>query len=369
MQVSSERLNMDELNIYDKYLFALCDCSVDEAKTNDIKFKHLTYDIVKSLVRAGANVNTRTSGGRTPLIRAIKNNNPVMVETLLCFGANPNQEGKHKSHLTVIGKRPLHYAAEFNQEDIVKLLLQYGADVNAKTSENDTPLHYACLLSKSNEVIKLLINHGADVNLYNETGISPIFNAIFFGNKEAVSILLDNNVDINGVNTINDLTPLIVAVKKRDPDMVNFLIDKGADVNLRVKKHEHLNGPTPLHVACKKLLFLEPEFNEYDEVIKTLVKRGAEINAVDFNGNTPLNLMKLEDNYIDMVGYMLLNGANPAIENNSGISPLHKTSNKLKCQNTMKLMKKYSKPKTTIRGIMNETNVGEKINNLNQEGK
>ena len=368
------------LNIYDEYLFNLCECSVGANEASDIKLKHLTYNLVKSLVEAGAYVDALNRFDRSPLLYAIINNNPVMVEVLLSFGANPNIETNYKSYKEEGGESLLHIASLFNQVESVKLLLQYGAEINAKNNKLNTPLHYACACSTSNEVVKLLIERGAEVNSLNEEGTTPIFNAVTQKNFDAINILLENNADINIVSEKVGMTPLIAAITKAGRhhiDLINFLIDKGADVNIRINKYhppnqiELLHGATPLHIACKNLRYIDGNLNHYEEVIKTLIKRGAEINTVDFDGNTPLNVMYLDDrNYIDMVGYMLMKGANPTIENNDGVSPLSKAKAKTyNCYNTVKLMKKYSKPKTTRKKAKEDNHVDKNSIIHDNEGK
>ena len=79
-------------------------------------------------------------------------------------------------------------AAQFNRTDVIRLLLQKGADVNKRDHYGDTFVHYAAI-TNSTEVIALLIEHGASINITNNEGEKPIDKARRLGKKAAVRML------------------------------------------------------------------------------------------------------------------------------------------------------------------------------------
>ena len=131
--------------------------------------------IVELLIANGADVNTKSVTGRTPLDIANKNNKSKIADLLRCHG------GKHgtihgaaldgdieavKEFLAaatnvnvkgVFGQTPLHFAAD---KEIAELLIAKGADVNAKDQDDETPLDWA-IHSKLTEIADLLSKHGA----------------------------------------------------------------------------------------------------------------------------------------------------------------------------------------------------------------
>ena len=95
------------------------------------------------------------------------------------------------------GETPLQLAARYSHNEIVELLIDNGADVNAKDVNGNTPLHLAALFGRK-EVIELLIANGAAVNVKGgNLGGMPLHHAAFEGHKEIVELLLAKSADVN----------------------------------------------------------------------------------------------------------------------------------------------------------------------------
>ncbi|MEM7176041.1 MAG: ankyrin repeat domain-containing protein, partial [Chlamydiota bacterium] len=91
------------------------------------------------------------------------------------------------------GWPPLHYAAFYNSKEVAKILLQHGADVNAKNEDGETPLHYAAFYNNK-EVADLLINAGADKNIKDNDNQTPLDLARKEGHKEMIDLLESKNI-------------------------------------------------------------------------------------------------------------------------------------------------------------------------------
>ena len=109
-------------------------------------------EIVKLLISNGANINVKNRVGMTPLHEASKKE---IAEILLANNANVNARAK--------GITPLHVAASVNDNDVSKILIINGADINAKDDSEITPLHYAVSFY-AREIVQLLITNGVDLN-------------------------------------------------------------------------------------------------------------------------------------------------------------------------------------------------------------
>jgi uncharacterized protein len=94
------------------------------------------------------------------------------------------------------GFTPLHYAAFFGNEEILGLLLAYGVDVNlhSRNSFNVTPLHSACT-NRHLGIVKILIEQGADVNAKQERGFAPLHEAGHVGDKNMADMLIKAGAD------------------------------------------------------------------------------------------------------------------------------------------------------------------------------
>ncbi|MFN7038022.1 MAG: ankyrin repeat domain-containing protein [Alphaproteobacteria bacterium] len=99
------------------------------------------------------------------------------------------------SKMRLVLSSPLHVAALYGHEQIVTLLIEAEADVNAQNYNNDTPLHKAAVWG-NNKIIEQLINAGADVNKLNDQGFPPIISAIFHNKHETVKLLIENHTNL-----------------------------------------------------------------------------------------------------------------------------------------------------------------------------
>lgn len=137
--------------------------------------------------------------GNVELIKQLSKVNPDTINT-------PNKSGY----------TPLIIAGYRNQLDAVKVLLDLGANVNA-VSEDGTVLTAACYKSNT-ALVKLLLEYHADVQVKNNAGTTPLMFAIMAENEEIVKLLLVNKADINAVDNANK------SVKEYASDCENLVI-------------------------------------------------------------------------------------------------------------------------------------------------
>ena len=187
------------------------------------------------------------------------------------------------------GSTPLHRAIEgdLNAErktvnlEIIRLLIDKGADVNVKDDNENTPLH----LSTNKNIAELLISNGADVNAKDWSGETPLHRII-------------SNEDLQ-------------------LDIIKLLIEKGADVNAKDE-----DDSTPLHIAGDCSVDLK--------IIKLLISSGANADSKDCSGETPLHKIILNEDG-DIIAFLISSGIGLNIKNNKGKTPLDLiSSNELK---------------------------------------
>ncbi|EAX99575.1 hypothetical protein TVAG_104560 [Trichomonas vaginalis G3] len=155
------------------------------------------------------------------------------------------------------------YSPNFHLSSLLEYLISKGADINAKTENGSTPLHYAAK-EKCKEAAEILISNGADINAKDKDGWTPLHYPARYNNKETAEILISNGADINA-KTENGSTPLHYAAKGKCKETVEILISNGADINAKTE-----NGSTPLHYAAK---------GKCKETVEILIPNGADINA------------------------------------------------------------------------------------------
>jgi len=139
---------------------------------------------VRYLIPIGADVNAKDPyASMTPLMMAAYNGYTEIAKLLIEKGAEVNAKGGVDMDMT-----PLVYAASQDRLDMVKLLIEKGANVNVKTHYGWTPLFFA--ISKgSTEIAKLLIDKGADVNVKLPTGETALSEAEKAGKSDIIKLL------------------------------------------------------------------------------------------------------------------------------------------------------------------------------------
>ncbi|WP_424245836.1 ankyrin repeat protein [Elusimicrobium posterum] len=213
----------------------------------------------------------------TPLSLAIKENN-LQSAALLA-------EGKNLTKYNDCGHLPLQTAVLFQNFNIVKLLVEAGADVNAVNKhDKETALITAAGLQTGNNahITQYLISQGADVNARDDFNMTALHKAACNHYEGKVKALLQNNADVN-IKDNNGKTALHFAlscgIEEQTPNVIQMLIAKGANVNAK----DNL-AMTPLMYAS---------INTHDNIpldaLRTLIKNGADINAKNNAGESALN--------------------------------------------------------------------------------
>ena len=201
----------------------------------------------------GANVNVKGFRGFTPLMQAILERHVEVVKVLLEYGANPNQRSVDNG--TALGVSVCGKDMAENIDNaalkIFKLLIKYGAgaSVNTKTRNFWTPLHNASKYGKVEEV-EVLINLGADIEAKTDFGFTPLLSACENGQLSTVKTLVRAGAKMDArahFLALRGGTSLHFAVNSDEIDIVKFLVQSGADV-----KATNLRGDTPLEMAIEK---------------------------------------------------------------------------------------------------------------------
>jgi len=187
----------------------------------------------------------------------------------------------------------LEQACTKGDTEAVEWLLDHGAYSNQEFDQDGTDcLMVASQLGRT-EVVRILLDKGADVKHMNRDRKTALLFASEYGHTETVGVLLDNGADVNHEDEDGD-TALILASSAEDMEPIRLLLEKGANVN-----HMNKDGDTALMVASD---------GGDMETIRLLLKEGANPNHMNKDGKTAL-LFASERRRTDMVHLLLENGA------------------------------------------------------------
>jgi len=248
-------------------------------------------EIARMLLDSGAEVDARcnhqscTNTRETPLHFAADRRSADMVSLLIEYGADVN--ASVRAHESDTGRTPLHIAAEAGLRRNAELLIAASAELDSRDSEGFTPLHVASW--KGNYLVaSLLLAKGARLDLTSSRGRRPIDLAKLGGHKMAqneVIQLLTRQQEWSKreeaqarMPVLHD--PLLLAFELRsvmklgDEARTRDLIASGADIDAR-----YADGSTPLHVAAMA---------HQPAIVRALLNSGASVNARCKSGRTPL---------------------------------------------------------------------------------
>lgn len=223
------------------------------------------------LARHSVEVNESNTDGDTALHEAVRAGKVECAAVLVRAGANsrmlnhagispadlanavPEKKLRDSMNFALLGARQpaveglqpwtLEYAVLRGQLDVVRMLLQLGANPSLVGTDGNTPLHDACLKGQV-EIAKLLIEKGAEVGARSKAGTLPLHDAAMAGNASIIALLLRNGAALNATTEATGETALHLAAAWGRVGALKTLLEAGANLEIRDSKMR-----TPLEAA------------------------------------------------------------------------------------------------------------------------
>ena len=187
-------------------------------------------------------------------------------------------------------------ASKKGHNDIVKMLLDSGANVNAKSDVGWTPLMWASANGHIN-IVSMLISDGADINAKTNDGRTSLLMAAWNGHKDIVMLLLDAKADAN-IKDFNGWTPLTLALRNEHKDVVELLkkYDRGIIKESYETTKSHYNHKTAVAFNIKLNWGGDVMFNESNFIVDTVHNF---FNDKDFMEKINTVINELSENHSD----------------------------------------------------------------------
>ncbi len=306
---------------------------------------------LKAVTAEPSLLNARGPEGSTPFMYAVLYSNAATIARLLKMGADPNKRNDANATALMWAARDL---------EKTRVLVEHGADVNAKSDDLRTPLMIAARRAGDSPIVKLLLDKGANPNpnAKAETEGSPLLEALLSGDAAMAELLVERGADAKATGEmgltmsvtskcqkclelvaakITDKGPFTASLQDTavfgDIKAVRLMLDHGADVNA----FDPL-GRTPLmYAAVSDLLPLD--------VVKLLIERGADVNAKDKHtksgdaGVTVLDIAKLNGD-TPIVDLLVKSGAKASTITPVSFKPRHENTIRNAVQSSLPLIQR-----------------------------
>ncbi|MEZ4986902.1 MAG: ankyrin repeat domain-containing protein [Saprospiraceae bacterium] len=256
------------------------------------------YEMVQWLCEAAV-INLKNEAGETPLTLAIKSQQPAIIEKILerAKADLPNDQDE----------TPLMLAVSYGYEPaFIKQLVDKGANPN-RLSNGYTPL-FRAVVQEQIPTAAMLVRVGADPSLANDDGSIALFQAVQQNDAVLAGVLLHRShqpdTDANW-QTPNGETLLNMALAQHNTDLLRVLVEKGADPNAV----DYLEN-TPMHLAAERGM---------TKAVNLLLVHGAAPDPVNIMGSTPV-MLAAQRGHNDIAQTLTSAGANPDYRDYAGVA-------------------------------------------------
>uniref|UniRef100_A0A3Q3X1W5 Protein kinase domain-containing protein n=1 Tax=Mola mola TaxID=94237 RepID=A0A3Q3X1W5_MOLML len=249
-------------------------------------------------------VYMRFSDENSLLHYTVASRDAASVEHVLSLGADVNCT-------TAGGYTPLILAVLYRLQDIISLLLEYGAAASQGDEDQWTALHFAAQ-NGDDRSARLLLDKGAVGDAQERAGWTPLHLACQNGHEAVVRLLLSRlSREAVGEREAQERTPLHLASAYGHCDIAKLLLAQGADPNAT-----DCNLSTALHLSAEE---------GHNRLVRQLLKSGVTPDSADSGGYTPLHLAALKG-HSGICRQLLSNSASPDSRTIQGWTPMHLAS-------------------------------------------
>lgn len=224
------------------------------------------------------------------IIDAVKGDSLEAIEALIAQGEDIEKPDDN-------GIKPLDYACMCNKVDILQILVDAGADIEANSEYIERcNLLFLATLHGHVDIVKILVDKGAKLDIYGLYGYTPIMCAIHYYKNDIVKILVDAGANLTQLSAEEKMTPIMILVKENNTEVLELILSNASKtINIQDQ-----HGKTAMHYAAA---------TGSTKATKMFVDAGADLYLTDKENNTPLMVAIKLKNY-DVAHHMLKHDPN-----------------------------------------------------------
>jgi len=187
----------------------------------------------------------------------------------------------------------IHYICRFSTPELIKYIIDKGANTECYTNEGWKPIHIICRNSTP-ELIKYIIDKGVDLECADIYGWKPIHIICRYSTPELIKYIIDKDVDLECSNN-NGWKPIHFICRYSTSEMIKYIIDKGANTEC-----SNNDGWKPIHFICR---YSTPE------LIKYIIDKGVDLECSAINGWKPIHFI-CQYSIFESIKYIIDKGIN-----------------------------------------------------------
>ena len=284
----------------------------------------------------GISLNSTDKDGNGIFNYAAKRGNIDFLKILVNNGADYktlNKNGGNAFLFAAQGTRGFE-----NKFEVYNYLKSLGLEPNVVTKDGYTPLHRLSFGNTDAAIFGFFLKYGADVNQKDSEGNTPFLNAVSRNNLEIVQLLSKNVNDFNTANNKGQ-TAIMLATGGNSPEVVEFLLQKGSDTLAK-----DATGNTVAYYLAES--FDAKKMEDFQSKLKMLQEKGVKFNTIQADGNTLYHLAA-KANKLELMKQISKFDIPVNATNSEGLTALHQAAMKAENDEMMKYLISIGADKNT----------------------
>tara|TARA_B100000767_G_C19774417_1_gene541772 strand:+ start:2052 stop:3536 length:1485 start_codon:yes stop_codon:yes gene_type:complete len=273
-------------------------------------------EMIDYFIAKGVDINSIDDNGNGIFNYTAKGGNINQLDLLIRRGVEYKKPNKKNSNAFIFASQGKNSSLK-----TFKYLESVEINPNITSIEGFTPMHFLPRNYKDPKIYEYFISKGVNVNQVNKNGNTVFNNASIYGNKKLLSFLIDKGAEIN-ISNKKGQNSLMLATKNNTVDVVNFIINNGGNI-----LHEDKEKNSLAHYIIDS--YSKENIISFDKKLELFIENKLDLSSRQSNGNSILH-EAVNKNNLKLIKKLMLFNIPINIKNNDGYTALHMAAMKAK---------------------------------------